>query len=347
MAKIETLFNSHETKPQQNTELNKDYIVTLDIENKNRGFRDSASRIKTFWENSKAVFSNPDVEERNKDYITTLDLENRNNGFRESESGWKNFVGNSKVVVGGWKEKFKLKGMFKWELAGEAGKLVVGLSEKANEQAEKAKEGDELAKQREEFEKAKNAFVEYANSKTPEQAFVEYANEFPKEKKELYTKVADMIYTAGPNVKGGYGDVVEGLDKGELTNNLKKQTVEVINILLKDHKWRGDNLKALEELKTQFTQETKDSSGGEVLEALEREKSYGDFGKLLMEYKPLTGDNKEFAHELTQREKPSKKVLEKGLEAVKKMYQMTAHWPEETMKTLKETETFLKKDLGI
>ncbi len=270
-------------------------------------------------------------EKSNEDYLITLDLSGKGQQFRDKAGGLKNFWDNAKAMASSIKEK--------WGSLGKESSIL-GLSDKAAKQSEQTEsEAAALGRQRQELERiAKIAEGLYA---APEG----YKPPIGQREKTM-VQVADMIQRAGPFVKDGFTDVVEALEHGYVNDSLKPKARGIIQQLLKEHKWQGENLNSLNEVLTSLEQDNKNDLG-DPLESFAKRETYSRLAELVALHNPLNMDNKELSAKLNLPEGPDNLTLQNALKAVKALRSMSSTWPKPTLDLLGHAEDYLNKDLKV
>lgn len=188
-----------------------------------------------------------------------------------------------------------------------------------------------------------------SGKKSAGESFAEYAYQ-KNEKKQL----AEIIARVNP-LKEGNGALAQALESGQLNQEQKNLVGLAIEKLKAMPNWGKKEKQIFTTISTEFANEkARDNSSpqeglGDVFEAhaedLKVKKTFLDLGKLILEHHPLNLDNRALAEGFESGE-PTTEQLQNGLKAIVAIQKMVK-WPKATIDTLKAAEVEIKKQLAF
>lgn len=274
--------------------------------------------LKKAWEKTKGLTSGID---KNDTYITTLDIQGHNRAFLDKADRLANFWDHAKAWASSQVESNKIedqtKGIISLNLKEASGQLV---AEAQNNSAETARQAEAITEQR----------VELAQIATAE------ARKEPKTNAE---EVAKMIERFGPNVKGGYADLVAALQKNEEITDpaLKEKAVETLTKLKEGAKWGAEQKKTIDEILNPLIQERDEiKANWKKFAALAK-----PLAELIEQHNPLKFGNKDLANKLNSGENLEQAALDLVLQAINSLKNISGKWPQDTKNIFAEMEALL------
>lgn len=349
----------------------KDHVTTLNIDNKNVGFKEKAGFLRSFGENAKAVWTQakqnwakrremlhvvPEEDTTKARYEATLQ---RGGQAVEQASKQSEVLAQKGETLAAQQQEIQdigdqwsnpLEGQYESASATKPEAVANVASQRQVES------GDEwvnpYGENRFQDTESSNGSSETqtsasATTESGANAFAEYASSSKE-----FAKLADVVRRVNP-LKEGNGALATALENGQMNAEQKQLTKVALEKLKQMPNWGKADKQVFEAVAKELTLDKARAGAleqaglGEVMEShaeiLHKNEIFSKFGKLVEANHPLSLDNKALGKAFEDGS-PTREDLANGLKAVEAIQKM-AKWEANTKNTLAEAKKFMELEL--